>query len=76
MSREIQEEFHVNTILKTLGELLETMVPEASIKEFEAYDGSFEKLKTDKDYAEFNRNVSGRMNNYKGGHLCASVMRS
>ena len=59
----------MNTILKTLGELLETMVPEASIKEFEAYDGSFEKLKTDKDYAEFNRNVSGRIT-YQGGKLC------
>ena len=47
LSWEIQGEFHVNTILKTLGELLETMVCEANIKEFEAYDGSFEKLKTD-----------------------------
>ena len=46
--------------MKILGELLETMVPEANIKEFEAYDGSFEKLKTDKNSAVFNRNVGGR----------------
>ena len=50
----------MNTILKTLGDLLETMVRGANTKEFEEYDGSFEKLKTDKNSAEFNRNVSGR----------------
>ena len=59
LSREIQGEFDMNTILKTLGDLLATMVRGANTKEFEEYDGSFEKLKTDKNSAEFNRNVSG-----------------
>ena len=39
LSGEIQGEYRETTILKTLSEWLETMLPEANIKEFEAYDG-------------------------------------
>ena len=50
----------MNTILKTLGELLATMDRGANTKEFEEYDGSFEKLKTDKDpLSSFGMSVEG-----------------
>ena len=41
---------------------METMVHEGNVKEFERYDGNFEKLKTDKNAAVFNPNVSGGIN--------------
>ena len=44
MSREIQGEFRVNTILKTLGELLATMVREANTEAFKEYDRKLERL--------------------------------
>ena len=43
LSREIQGEFHVNAILKTLGELLETMVREANSAAFKEYDRRLER---------------------------------
>ena len=60
LSWEIQGKFDMNTILKTLGELLATMDRGANTKEFEEYDGSFEKLKTDKDpLSSFGMSVEG-----------------
>ena len=38
LSREIKGEFHVNSISKTFGELLETMVREAHINSFKNFD--------------------------------------
>ena len=50
----------MNTLLKTVGELLETMVREANTKAFEKYDGFFEKLKADKDpLCSFGMSVEG-----------------
>ena len=43
LSREIQGEFRVNTILKTLGELLATMVREANTEAFKEYDRKLER---------------------------------
>ena len=52
--------FVMNTLLKTVGELMETMVREANTKAFEKYDGFFEKLKADKDpLCSFGMSVEG-----------------
>jgi len=51
--------FVMNTLLKTVGEQIGNNGSRSKQKEFEKYDGSFEKLKTDKNSTAFNRNVSG-----------------